>query len=175
MPVVRSHEGVWAWHRFRRPSPHLESQYSSKACQGSLILMLQWRNKASESPERGGVDRKRSIYSNQTEKQTRTQPCKVYELYRPSTMAIGEGGALPVPPPQTTTTSRMAATRPYQNLHHKKKITIRATPPRGAYCRSIAWKLMFFAARRYFSDSVRREVERCDISGGEKVVSVDFR
>jgi hypothetical protein len=41
----------------------------------------------------------------------------------------------------------------------------KSTPiaPSGAYLRSMAWKLMFRAAFRYFSDSERSEVERWDI------------
>ena len=35
--------------------------------------------------------------------------------------------------------------------------------PMGAYCRIIAWMLIFRAALRYFSDSERSEVDRCDI------------
>ena len=33
----------------------------------------------------------------------------------------------------------------------------------GAYCRIIAWKLMLRAALRYFSDSDRSDVDKCDI------------
>ena len=38
--------------------------------------------------------------------------------------------------------------------------TIAAT---GAYCRIIAWTLILRAALRYFSDSDRSDVDKCDI------------
>jgi len=41
----------------------------------------------------------------------------------------------------------------------------KATPPSGAYCRSMALKLRFFADLRYLSDSERSDVERCDMPG----------
>lgn len=41
---------------------------------------------------------------------------------------------------------------------------IKARAPNGAYCRIMAWMLILRAALRYFSDSVRNEVDRCDIS-----------
>lgn len=44
-----------------------------------------------------------------------------------------------------------------------RMMRINNTPPRGAYCRSIAWKLIFRAALRYFSDSDRSDVDKCDI------------
>lgn len=53
--------------------------------------------------------------------------------------------------------------RPHENLHHSRMIRMKMTAPIGAYWRSIAWMLMFRAALRYFSDSDRREDERCDI------------
>ena len=37
------------------------------------------------------------------------------------------------------------------------------TAATGAYCRIIAWKLMLRAALRYFSDSDRSDVDKCDI------------
>lgn len=42
-------------------------------------------------------------------------------------------------------------------------ITRNATAPKGAYCRMSAWRFTFLAALRYFSDSERKEVDRCDI------------
>lgn len=52
---------------------------------------------------------------------------------------------------------------PHVNLHQSRMIRMKMTAPNGAYCRSIAWMLIFRAALRYFSDSLRREDERCDI------------
>jgi hypothetical protein len=49
------------------------------------------------------------------------------------------------------------------NLHHSRMIIIKSRAPKGAYCRIIALKLMFRAALRYFSDSERSELDRCDI------------
>jgi hypothetical protein len=49
------------------------------------------------------------------------------------------------------------------NLHHSRMIIIKSIAPKGAYCRIIALKLMFRAALRYFSDSERSEVDKCDI------------
>lgn len=51
----------------------------------------------------------------------------------------------------------------HENRHHSMMIRISATAPNGAYCRMSAWMFMFLAALRYFSDSERREVDRCDI------------
>lgn len=42
-------------------------------------------------------------------------------------------------------------------------MTNRPTTPKGAYWRSIAWKFIFLAALRYFSDSERNDVDKCDI------------
>ena len=42
----------------------------------------------------------------------------------------------------------------------------------GAYCRIIAWMLIFRAARRYFSDSERSDVDRCDMPG-VRAVNID--
>jgi hypothetical protein len=44
-----------------------------------------------------------------------------------------------------------------------KMMNSSAIAPTGAYWRIIALKLMFRAALWYFFDSVRKEVERCDI------------
>jgi hypothetical protein len=41
--------------------------------------------------------------------------------------------------------------------------------PNGAYCRNIALKLMLRAALRYFSDSVRSELDKCDIPKDEEL------
>jgi hypothetical protein len=49
------------------------------------------------------------------------------------------------------------------NLHQMRMIIIKIIAPKGAYCRSIALKLMFRAALRYFSDSERNELDKCDI------------
>lgn len=49
------------------------------------------------------------------------------------------------------------------NLHHSRMIIIKSNAPKGAYCRIMALKLMLRAALRYFSDSERREVDKCDI------------
>lgn len=38
---------------------------------------------------------------------------------------------------------------------------------RGAYCRNMALKLMLRAALRYFSDSERSELDKCDIPRGQ--------
>jgi len=48
----------------------------------------------------------------------------------------------------------------FQNMMTRRMNTIAAT---GAYCRIIAWTLMLRAALRYFSDSDRSDVDRCDI------------
>ena len=45
------------------------------------------------------------------------------------------------------------------------RMIIKTMAPTGAYCRSIAWKLTFRAALRYFSDSERRDDDRWDIPG----------
>ena len=37
------------------------------------------------------------------------------------------------------------------------------SPAIGAHFRISAWRLMFLAAFRYFTDSARKEVERCDM------------
>ena len=42
-------------------------------------------------------------------------------------------------------------------------IRMKSIAPKGAYWRSIALKLMFRAALRYFSDSERNELDKCDI------------
>ena len=50
------------------------------------------------------------------------------------------------------------------NLHHRRMIIIKSiAAPKGAYCRIMALKLILRAALRYFSDSERSEVDRCDI------------
>jgi hypothetical protein len=49
------------------------------------------------------------------------------------------------------------------NLHHSRMIIMRSIAPKGAYCRIMALKLMLRAALRYFSDSERSEVDKCDI------------
>lgn len=54
----------------------------------------------------------------------------------------------------------------YQNRHQMKMMSSRAIAPIGAYWRIMALRLMFRAAFRYFSDSERSEVERCDIPEG---------
>lgn len=54
------------------------------------------------------------------------------------------------------------------NLHQMRMIRIKSMAPNGAYCRSMALKLMLRAALRYFSDSVRRDVDKCDIPGDKK-------
>lgn len=51
----------------------------------------------------------------------------------------------------------------HQNLQYMKIIRISATAPSGAYWRNMACKLIFLAAFRYFSDSERKDVDRCDI------------
>jgi hypothetical protein len=42
--------------------------------------------------------------------------------------------------------------------------------PKGAYCRIMALKLMLRAALRYFSDSERSEVDKCDIPKKSKSI-----
>ena len=42
-------------------------------------------------------------------------------------------------------------------------MTNRPTAPKGPYWRNIAWKFIFLAAFRYFSDSERSDVDKCDI------------
>jgi hypothetical protein len=59
-------------------------------------------------------------------------------------------------------TKRSGAER-HVNLHQMKMIIIKSIAPKGAYCRSMALKLMLRAALRYFSDSERSELDRCDI------------
>lgn len=54
----------------------------------------------------------------------------------------------------------------YQSLHHKIKITRKIMAAIGAYWRIIALTLMLRAALRYFSDSARREVDKCDMPAG---------
>jgi hypothetical protein len=49
------------------------------------------------------------------------------------------------------------------NLHHRRMIIIKSMAPKGAYCRIMALKLMLRAALRYFSDSERSELDKCDI------------
>jgi hypothetical protein len=49
------------------------------------------------------------------------------------------------------------------NLHQMRMIIIKTIAPKGAYCRSMALKLMLRAALRYFSDSERSELDKCDI------------
>jgi len=49
------------------------------------------------------------------------------------------------------------------NLHHSRMIIIKSIAPKGAYCRIMALKLMLRAALRYFSDTERSEVDKCDI------------
>src|SRR5216684_4852233 len=49
------------------------------------------------------------------------------------------------------------------NLHQSRMIIIKSIAPKGAYCRNMALKLMLRAALRYFSDSERSEVDKCDI------------
>jgi hypothetical protein len=49
------------------------------------------------------------------------------------------------------------------NLHHSRMIIIKSIAPKGAYCRIMALKLMLRAALRYFSDSERSELDKCDI------------
>lgn len=58
-------------------------------------------------------------------------------------------------------TSRSIPT--YENLHHSRMMTMKTIAAMGAYWRIIACMLMFRAALRYFSDSERNEVDRCDI------------
>lgn len=41
----------------------------------------------------------------------------------------------------------------------------------GAYCRIMAWTLIFRAALRYFSDSERSDVDKWDIPTESEVVS----
>lgn len=53
--------------------------------------------------------------------------------------------------------------RYHPNLQYSKIMIIKATAPNGAYCRIMACRLIFLAALRYFSESVRSEAERCDI------------
>lgn len=53
--------------------------------------------------------------------------------------------------------------RRYENFHQSNTIRMKPTAPSGAYWRIIALMLIFLAAFRYFSDSDRRDVERCDI------------
>lgn len=53
-----------------------------------------------------------------------------------------------------------SCTADYENLHHNKMMMMKTTAANGAYCRIIAWILMFRAALRYFSDSERRDVDR---------------
>ena len=50
------------------------------------------------------------------------------------------------------------------------RMTNSPTAPKGAYWRSIAWKFMFLAALRYFSDSERNDVDRCDIPAPGRVI-----
>lgn len=47
------------------------------------------------------------------------------------------------------------------------------TAASGAYCRSIAWKLMLRAALRYFSESVRSDCDKCDIPVKRRLMSTD--
>jgi hypothetical protein len=49
------------------------------------------------------------------------------------------------------------------NLHHRRMIIMNSIAPKGAYCRIMALQLMLRAALRYFSDSERSEVDKCDI------------
>ena len=49
------------------------------------------------------------------------------------------------------------------NLHHRRMIIIKSIAPKGAYCRIMALKLILRAALRYFSDSERSELDKCDI------------
>lgn len=51
----------------------------------------------------------------------------------------------------------------HENLHQSNIIRMKATAPSGAYWRIIALMLIFLAAFLYFSDSDRRDVDRCDI------------
>lgn len=67
---------------------------------------------------------------------------------------------------KTASESTQPASQSHENLHHISRIIINSTPPSGAYCRNMAWMLMFRAALRYFSDSDRRDVDRCDIPAG---------
>jgi hypothetical protein len=48
-----------------------------------------------------------------------------------------------------------------------RMMKIKIMAARGAYCRIMALKLMLRAALRYFSDSERRELDRCDIPRGQ--------
>ena len=68
-----------------------------------------------------------------------------------------------IPPVRTLIKSNEEGIKYHEKRHHKKIIRINATAANGAYCRIMACMLMFLAALRYLSDSVRREVERCDI------------
>lgn len=52
---------------------------------------------------------------------------------------------------------------------------MKAIAPNGAYCRSIACRLILRAALRYFSDSDRSDVERWDISAGRLVSRIAGR
>ena len=56
-----------------------------------------------------------------------------------------------------------------------RMIRIIRIAPNGAYCRSMALKLMLRAALRYFSDSDRREVDKCDIPGDEYFIITAWR
>jgi len=71
-------------------------------------------------------------------------------------------GYKPLQSRQQTEAGSSPKTHPdsFQNMMTSRMNTMAAT---GAYCRSIAWKLMFRAALRYFSDSDRSDVDRCDI------------
>ena len=59
------------------------------------------------------------------------------------------------------------------NLHHRRMIIIKSRAPKGAYCRIMALKLMLRAALRYFSDSERSEVDKCDIPR-KSIVTASF-
>jgi hypothetical protein len=59
------------------------------------------------------------------------------------------------------------------NLHHRRMIIIKSMAPKGAYCRIMALKLMLRAALRYFSDSERSEVDKCDIPR-KSIVTASF-
>jgi|SRR5712671_8239193 len=54
------------------------------------------------------------------------------------------------------------------NLHQMRMITTKSMAANGAYCRKRAWKLMLRAAFRYLSDSVRSELDKCDIPRNER-------
>lgn len=75
-------------------------------------------------------------------------------------------------PNKTRLNDAWSTKSPHVNLHQSRMIRMNMTAPNGAYCRSIAWMLIFRAALRYFSDSLRREDERCDIPKPHNVLQI---